>query len=507
MSQRSIADRLIFMKLDTRAQERIRSIKPLIMSEMSGALDNFYTQVRATPETRAFFSSDEHMSAAHRRQMGHWEAISSGRFDTDYTAAVTKVGHVHARIGLDPSWYIGGYAMVLDQLVQRILAARLGKLGLGRHRGTIATVGEELGALVKATLLDMDVAISVYLDALEEARCLADRERHQAEQDQTILVGALEQALKCLANGDLTAQIDTQVCARFDPIKADFNTAISHLCRAMQAIAVASNAVQGGAGEISAAADDLSKRTEKQAAGLEQTAAALDQITATVRRTAGGAQAAADVLTQARGDAQSSREVVGDATQAMARIDRSSQEITQIISVIEEIAFQTNLLALNAGVEAARAGDAGRGFAVVASEVRALAQRSATAAKEIKTLIDASSAQVSMGVRLVGQTGDALESIVERVLQIDTMVAEISAGAQEQSAGLAQINIAINHMDQVTQQNAAMVEQTTAATVSLSAEADQLSQLVGRFRINSPAASASRHLSSETHRPHSAVRR
>jgi methyl-accepting chemotaxis protein len=395
------------------------------------------------------------------------------------------VGEIHARIGLEPSWYIGGYALVLDQLIQTIVAARLGKAGFVRQRQTIKATGEELGALAKATLLDLDVAISVYLEALEEARNLADCERRKSEDEQGVMVRALADGLKRLAEGDLTARIDDDVSPLFQSIKTDFNNAINSVRTAMEAIAASSQAVRGGAGEISAAADDLSRRTEQQAAGLEQTAAALDQITATVRRTAGGAQAAADVVIAARGDAQSSREVVQEATAAMGQIDRSAREISQIIGVIDEIAFQTNLLALNAGVEAARAGDAGRGFAVVASEVRALAQRSATAAKEIKTLIEASSAQVRAGVRLVDQTGEALQRIVGRVVEIDVMVAEISSGAEEQASGLVQVNIAVNQMDQVTQQNAAMVEQTTAATASLSAEADQLSRLVSRFQVGS----------------------
>ena len=246
-------------------------------------------------------------------------------------------------------------------------------------------------------------------------------------------------------------------------------------------------AIRSGAGEISQAADDLSRRTEQQAASLEETAAALDQITATVRKTASGAKQCSDVVLAARGDAEKSGEIVRDAVGAMSAIEQSSTQISQIIGVIDEIAFQTNLLALNAGVEAARAGDAGRGFAVVASEVRALAQRSADAAKEIKTLISSSGTQVGAGVSLVGQTGEALNRIVERVAEIDGLVSEISASAQEQATGLQQVNTAVNQMDQVTQQNAAMVEQSTAASHSLSQEAETLAGSVARFQIGAAA--------------------
>ncbi|WP_286840222.1 methyl-accepting chemotaxis protein, partial [Acidiphilium sp. 34-64-41] len=208
-----------------------------------------------------------------------------------------------------------------------------------------------------------------------------------------------------------------------------------------------------------------------------------DQITATVRKTAEGAVGARNVVAEAKQDAELSGQIVHEAVQAMNGIEKSSQEISNIIGVIDEIAFQTNLLALNAGVEAARAGDAGRGFAVVASEVRALAQRSADAAKEIKTLISASGRQVETGVRLVGETGQALTRIVERVGQLNNVVADIAASTQEQSTALHEVNTAINQMDQTTQQNAAMVEQSTAASHSLAGEAEELSNLVGQFAI------------------------
>jgi methyl-accepting chemotaxis protein len=235
--------------------------------------------------------------------------------------------------------------------------------------------------------------------------------------------------------------------------------------------------------EISHAADDLSRRTEHQAASLEETAAALDEITATVRKTAGVAKEASEVVTQTRSQAETSGTVVQDAVRAMSAIETSAGEIGQIIGVIDEIAFQTNLLALNAGVEAARAGDAGKGFAVVASEVRALAQRSADAAKEIKALIAASATNVGQGVDLVGRTGTALGSIVQQVVRIDQLVSEIASSAQEQALGLSEVNTAVNDMDQVVQQNAAMVEQSTAATMALKNEASELARMVGRFRI------------------------
>ena len=336
------------------------------------------------------------------------------------------------------------------------------------------------------------IKIAVDITAVEQAALRAEAERACAEQEQTQVISTLASGLRGLAEGDLTADIQSEFKGAYGPIKADFNKALESLREAMQAISNSTGALRGGSDEIASAADDLSRRTEHQAASLEETAAALDQITATVKRSAEGAKQASTAASTARQDAQSSGEVVREAVAAMGEIAQSSGKITQIISVIDEIAFQTNLLALNAGVEAARAGDAGRGFAVVASEVRALAQRSAEAAKEIKALIATSSAQVQRGVKLVGDTGEALTGIVGKVAEIDGLISEIALSSQEQASGLAQVNTAVNQMDQVTQQNAAMVEEATAAASSLRSETQDLAQLVGRFQTGAEAPRAGR---------------
>ncbi|WP_304165913.1 methyl-accepting chemotaxis protein [Phenylobacterium aquaticum] len=308
------------------------------------------------------------------------------------------------------------------------------------------------------------------------------------EEERLSVVNGLAEALGRLAQGDMGCQIGAAFPPEYEQLRADFNGAIGRLSGALTDIIAAASAIRSGAGQMTVAADDLARRTERQAASLEETAAALDQITSTVRKTASGAEACSDVVLAARGDAQTSGQVVAQAVNAMSEIETSSSQIGQIIGVIDEIAFQTNLLALNAGVEAARAGEAGKGFAVVAAEVRALAQRSAEAAKEIKALVGASSAQVESGVRLVGETGRALQRIVDRVAEIEALVAEIAASTQEQSVSLGQVNQAINHMDQVTQQNAAMVEQSTAASHALAKEAEGLADAVARFRVEQPAA-------------------
>jgi methyl-accepting chemotaxis protein len=286
-----------------------------------------------------------------------------------------------------------------------------------------------------------------------------------------------------LAQNNLEHGITKEFSPTFEKLRSDFNSAHENLVTTLSQIADSTNVIHAGTQQISAASDDLSHRTEQQAASLEETAAALDEITVTVKKTAEAASHAREVVATADGDAKKSAVVVRQAVEAMDAIAKSAQKISQIIGVIDEIAFQTNLLALNAGVEAARAGDAGPGFAVVASEVRALAQRSAEAAKEIKGLISASTTQVENGVKLVAETGKSLERIMAQVADINEVVSEIAAGAKEQATGLVEVNGAINQMDQVTQRNTAMVEESTAASHSLSQETEQLSSLIGQFRV------------------------
>ena len=326
--------------------------------------------------------------------------------------------------------------------------------------------------------------------AAEQERVRQEAVKAEAARELAVVVEALAKGLRKLADGELTYRVTEDLAAEYRRLGDDFNGAIGQLQDAMRTIQDASRRIGSGSDEISSAAGELSSRTEQQAASLEETAAALDEITATVKKTAEGAKEAKDFVATARADAESSGEVVREAVDAMSQIERSAQQIAQIIGVIDEIAFQTNLLALNAGVEAARAGDAGKGFAVVASEVRALAQRSADAAKEIKTLISESSNQVERGVQLVGQTGEALTRIVTRVSEMSGVVGEIAVSAQEQSSSLQQVNTAVNQMDQVTQQNAAMAEESTAASQSLANEAQALGEMIARFDVGAPSASA-----------------
>jgi methyl-accepting chemotaxis protein len=385
----------------------------------------------------------------------------------------------------------------------KTLQTTMGKLAGGDFKARIdgAERKDEIGGMARAVQVFKDAGLEKQrLEAeatalrarTEEERKRAEAEREIAAKQQQFVVDSLATGLEKLAGGDLVFRLTEAFSAEYDKLRNDFNGAMGKLQETLQGIAANIHGVRAGAEEITKASDDLSRRTEQQAASLEQTAAALDEITATVRKSAEGANDARSVVTAAKSDAEISGNVVKETVNAMNGIEASSGQIGNIIGVIDEIAFQTNLLALNAGVEAARAGDAGRGFAVVATEVRALAQRSADAAKEIKKLISASGTQVNAGVKLVAETGKALGRIVEQVNSLNGLVNQIAASAQEQATGLGEVNTAVNQMDQVTQQNAAMVEESTAASHALAQEAEELARLVGQFRIGATAAVAAR---------------
>ena len=475
----TLEQRLDFIGIDRPTRDTLRDLRPTLADLLGGALDKLYAKMGKTPAIAHFFRDQAHMDGAKSRQESHWGNLSNGEFDASYVAGVTAVGKTHARIGLEPSWYIGGYALVLTELTQGILEkhwpSRFGK----RH---VKSVADKLSAVIKASCLDMDYSISVYLDVLEEKRQAMEAERARAEADQQVALEHLRRGLEALSRGDLQATLPENLPGGFQQMATDYNNAVAALRHSIVSVRTSSEGILNGTDMIAKATDDLSLRTAQQAAGVEESSAALQQLAVSVGQTASNAARASVAVGETQQQAKSSGDLVDSAVSAMAEIEKSSTEISKIIGVIDDIAFQTNLLALNAGVEAARAGDAGKGFAVVAQEVRLLAQRSASAAKEIKDLISQSSSQVNAGVSIVSNTGIALADMISRIDGVNKFVGDIAAAAKDQAIGVGEVSAAVRNMDTITQQNSAMVERTSAETRQLRSEADTLVALLSSFK-------------------------
>lgn len=488
ISYADLARRLEFMQLDKSATERIRQVGPLLDAKLPDVLGEFYGLLSQVPEVQRFFPTGEHVERAKNAQIRHWKNIAKGDFSDDYFEKVKAIGSVHARIGLEPRWYIGGYALILERLVEAVLEKVSTTSGIfGQRKSSNAETAKTISALVKAVILDMDLAIAVYIEEAEAAKKKAETEAIEAERG--FVRRIFGDAIGAIAQKDLTHHIVDDIPVAYAPLRDDFNRSADFLAEALSVIADSVETMDGGANEISDAARDLSQRTEKQAAALDETVTALGEITANVSASTLRTEEVRRVSVEANRFAGQSTAVVTATARAMERIEEHSSKIVDIIGVIDNIAFQTNLLALNAGVEAARAGDAGKGFAVVAQEVRELAQRSANAAREIKVLIENATSEVGEGARLVKSTGEALSGIIGYIEQIDTHVDAIWSSARVQSSGLADVSAALGAMDQATQQNVAMVEQSNVALTNLATEASKLRELIGRFVLPRKTAS------------------
>ena len=422
-----LGPRLAFIGFDERQraplQELGRELEPLV----AAAHKRLYDKIAETPALRHYFRDAQHMSAARNLQDQHWKRLWSGRFDQDYLESVRRVGKVHAKIGLEPQWYVGSYAIVVDQLIHDYLGSQP-QGWLSRGKGTRA---DQIAVLLKAVMLDMELAVTVYF---EEAQAERDRAAEETRKREAALNGLLE------------------------------------------TISQTSNAVLTGASEIVAASDDLARRTEATAASLEETNASVLQMDQRLRATA---EAAGQTVARADGAmnaVNAGRNVAEVAVNAMGRVSESAKGIDDVIEGLDKIAFQTRVLAMNAAVEAGRAGEAGRGFAVVADLVSALAMRAEEEAKRARDQLTVTQAEVTNAVEAVRQVDGALTGISENVADVHQLLDTIASENAEQSTAIGEITSAIAAMDQTAQQNAAMVEETSAAARNLMREITTLAE-------------------------------
>jgi len=464
MPDSTLSERTEFYGINPR-DPAFKGVSRALKARIGPALDGFYAQIREKPELSAYFDNNGRMDYAKGRQADHWIAVFRDGLDENFRERSLKIGGIHARINLEPHWYIGAYAMVLDEIVTEIIAP-----GWQRYLPWKRAQAAQAVALLKVALMDIDLALSAYFDkSKEEVR--------------TIINDRMGNALDLLAGGNLSANV-SGFPEEYLKVEGDFNSAVSTLNETMGQVVSGVQSITTGSAEIRSASNDLARRTEEQASNLEETAAAIAETSQRVSQTAETTTGARKTIAEANEKAKDGASIVAQAVTAMDQIEKSSEEINNIISVIDSIAFQTNLLALNAGVEAARAGETGKGFAVVASEVRALAQRCTEAADEVKALISTSSTHVASGVDLVSRSGEAFDAITSSVSEVESSIEAIANSSQVQAESLAQINTVVSDLDRSTQQNAAMAEQCTAAAASLASEAERLGETVSRFEIS-----------------------
>ncbi|GFE74409.1 globin-coupled sensor protein [Novosphingobium sp. TCA1] len=464
MSVKTVEERLEFLEFDAAQRRLLAAAQPLLRKAIPPALDRFYRRVRATPEMARMFGGDTHIDAAKSAQVGHWMGIATGRFDAEYYAAVSRIGKVHARIGLEPRWYIGGYALILEEIMAAVeRSARPWRLfSRGINPGKLSR------ALMKAAMLDMDLSISIYFEE-------ADAERNQA-------ISALDRAMSRLAAGDLVHDID-DLPAGFLSLKNSYNRSLANLRQTIGSVVKASDAIYGESGAIAQASEDLAQRTESSAANLEEAAATLVRVEERVKATASGAQETLGIAGEALGAVGQGRGVAGDAVQAMHVVHECARGIDAVIEGVDKIAFQTRVLAMNAAVEAGRAGNAGRGFAVVADLVSSLAMRAEEEARKARDGLSTTRSEIDQAVAIVSRVDRSLETIAGEVERVHSLVETMARDNDAQATAISEVSSTVGVMERTTQQNAAMVEQTSAAARTLISDAKVLADQAGRFQI------------------------
>ena len=480
-TQGSLRDRLRFAGLDDAACDRVRNWRPAIQPHVQVALRDLFQRFQTYPDAARVFTSERQIERLHDLQSSHWDVLTDARFDNLYAERVKLLSDAEARMGIDPRWHVAGHAVVLEHLVSGLVGEMQGWHLLPSSRRKARETAEILSALIRMVMVDIEIAVSLRFNQqrFEHRRKLEE----QRAADHAEVISIFGPVVEALAAGDLTARAGADGPAAYAPLVETLNGALGEMEATLGAIADGAEQAAAATASLGGDTGALASQSDAQSKKLLETANRLGDIAARVRETASQTRNAERDAAATRASVEQSGEIVGQAIAAMAGIEASAEQIGQIIGVIDEIAFQTNLLALNAGIEAARAGDSGRGFAVVAQEVRALAQRSGDAAREIKTLVSGTKAQVETGVDKVARTQEAIRSIVRQVNDINAAIAGIAAETGEQAGGLDAVTGALGEIDARAGGAAAEATRGSAGADDLHSLIVDLGETVRAFRI------------------------
>ncbi|MBB3034786.1 methyl-accepting chemotaxis protein [Alteriqipengyuania lutimaris] len=466
-----IRTRLQFMEFDEAQREKLRTAQPAVRAVIGPALDRFYARAKQTPETAAFFDNQAHMDKAKGAQEKHWAHIARADFDSTYYASARRIGATHARIGLEPRWYVGSYAIVIEELVHGVARRTpFWKRLLAVFNPSAAH--DTTMALIKGALLDMELSLSVYFEEASASREAA--------------VAQLDEVLAALSEGDLTRSL-SDMPESFAGLEHSFNGALAKIRKMIAAVAEGTSRIDSGVHEIAQASEDLARRTESNASSLEETSAAIMQMDGRLKTTAEASRSTVQRADQTITTVSGGREIADQAVGAMTRVAESTEGIDGVIEGLDKIAFQTRVLAMNAAVEAGRAGEAGRGFAVVADLVSALAMRAEEEAGQAREQLTAIQTDIGTAVGMVKRMDGALSDIAQDVDQVHELLGSMAADNGAQAGTIGEISSAISSMDTSTQQNAAMVEQTSASARNLASEVGALAELTKAFRLDANA--------------------
>jgi methyl-accepting chemotaxis protein len=472
---------LAFAGLDGDLRDLLRRCRPQLEPHLKAGLRDYFHRLQSVPEAAAIFESEQQIERLHDLQASHWSVLSDARFDALYAERVKLLSDTESRMGLDPRWHLAGHSVMLEHLITGAVASTPSRSILPASRKREQELNDLVSAIVRLVMVDAEIAVSLRFNELRQKHQRALTDQRQADQAQA--VDTFLSVISALADRDLTAKVPADMPDAYRELGDILTTAIGDLRTTFETVGETGTQADMLTDALSESARTFARTSENQSARLQKSGETLSSLAAGVRQSAVGTAAAEKATAVTRRSAEDSGKVVGQAISAMADIEASAEKIGQIIGTIDEIAFQTNLLALNAGIEAARAGDSGRGFAVVAQEVRALAQRSAEAAREIKTLVNGTKTQVDAGVEMVHRTQGAIEGIVQQVSAINDTIAGIARETGAQAEGLDVVTAHVSDLSQEVASNAVLARRSGEGADELQTVILELGRTVREFRI------------------------